>query len=113
MDTFFKISERNSSVGNEVIGGLTTFLAMSYIIAVNPQMLVAAGMPFEAALTATCIGAAIMTIAMGLIANRPVALASGMGINAIEALRGNRAMLRGVGLTAKELEILGVKHAGE
>ena len=45
---------------------------MSYIIAVNPQMLVAAGMPFEAALTATCIGAAIMTIAMGLIANRPV-----------------------------------------
>ena len=85
MDTFFKISERNSSVGNEVIGGLTTFLAMSYIIAVNPQMLVAAGMPFEAALTATCIGAAIMTIAMGLIANRPVALASGMGINAIVA----------------------------
>lgn len=85
MDTFFKISERNSSVGNEVIGGLTTFLAMSYIIAVNPQMLVAAGVPFEAALTATCIGAAIMTIAMGLIANRPVALASGMGINAIVA----------------------------
>ena len=85
MDTFFKISEHNSSVGNEVIGGLTTFLAMSYIIAVNPQMLVAAGMPFEAALTATCIGAAIMTIAMGLIANRPVALASGMGINAIVA----------------------------
>ena len=85
MDTFFKISERNSSIGNEVIGGLTTFLAMSYIIAVNPQMLVAAGMPFEAALTATCIGAAIMTIAMGLIANRPVALASGMGINAIVA----------------------------
>ena len=85
MDTFFKISERNSSVGNEVIGGLTTFLAMSYIIAVNPQMLVAAGMPFEAALTATCIGAAVMTIAMGLIANRPVALASGMGINAIVA----------------------------
>ena len=113
MDTFFKISERNSSIGNEVIGGLTTFLAMSYIIAVNPQMLVAAGMPFEAALTATCIGAAIMTIAMGLIANRPVALASGMGINAIDSLRGNGLKLRGVGLNEKELEILGVKYAGE
>ncbi len=85
VDSFFKISERNSSIGNEIIGGLTTFLAMSYIIAVNPQLLVAAGVPFEAALTATCVGAAIMTIAMGIIANRPVALASGMGINAIVA----------------------------
>ena len=85
MDTFFKISERGSSIGTEVLGGLTTFLAMAYIIAVNPQLLVAAGVPFEAALTATCIGAAVMTLAMGLIANRPVALASGMGINAIVA----------------------------
>ena len=58
---------------------------MAYIIAVNPNMLVVAGVPFDAALTATCFGAAIMTIAMGLIANRPIALASGMGINAIVA----------------------------
>ena len=85
MDKFFKISERGSSVGNEVIGGLTTFLAMAYIIAVNPTFLQAAGIPFNAALTATCFGAAIMTAAMGLIANRPLALASGMGINAIVA----------------------------
>lgn len=85
MDRFFKISERKSTVGNEVIGGLTTFLAMAYIIAVNPTFLSAAGVPFNAALTATCFGAAIMTIAMGLIANRPLALASGMGINAIVA----------------------------
>ena len=85
MDKFFKISERGSTVGNEVIGGLTTFLAMAYIIAVNPTFLQAAGIPFNAALTATCFGAAIMTAAMGLIANRPLALASGMGINAIVA----------------------------
>jgi AGZA family xanthine/uracil permease-like MFS transporter len=85
LDNFFKISERGSSVGTEVIGGLTTFLAMAYIVAVNPAMLEVAGIPFNAALTATCLGAAIMTIAMGLIANRPIALASGMGINAIVA----------------------------
>ncbi|MDO4291110.1 MAG: NCS2 family permease [Eggerthellaceae bacterium] len=85
MDKFFKITERNSSVADEVIGGLTTFLAMAYIIAVNPAMMEVAGIPFNAALTATCLGAAVMTIAMGLIANRPIALASGMGINAIVA----------------------------
>ena len=85
MDKFFKISERNSTIGNEIIGGLTTFLAMAYIIAVNPSLLEAACIPFDAALTATCLGAAVMTVAMGLIANRPIALASGMGINAIVA----------------------------
>ena len=85
LDKFFKISERGSSVSDEIIGGLTTFLAMAYIIAVNPSMMEAAGIPFNAALTATCLGAAIMTIAMGLIAYRPIALASGMGINAIVA----------------------------
>ena len=83
MDSFFKISQRHSSVSNEVVGGVTTFLAMAYIIAVNPSLLVAAGIPFSAALTSTCIGAAVMTILMGLIANRPIALASGMGINAM------------------------------
>jgi AGZA family xanthine/uracil permease-like MFS transporter len=85
LDRFFKISERGSSVQREVVGGLTTFLAMAYIIAVNPQLMVHAGMSFTAALTATCFGAAIMTLAMGLIANRPLALASGMGINSIVA----------------------------
>ena len=85
MEKFFKIRERGSTVGDEIVGGLTTFLAMAYIIAVNPSMMEVAGIPFSAALTATCFGAAIMTIAMGLIANRPIALASGMGINAIVA----------------------------
>ena len=85
MDKFFKISERGSSVSGEVLGGLTTFLAMAYIVAVNPGILEAAGIPFSAGLTATCLGAAIMCAAMGFIANRPIALASGMGINAVVA----------------------------
>lgn len=85
MEQFFKIKQRGSTVSTEILGGLTTFLAMAYIVAVNPSILSAAGIPFDAALTATCIGAAIMTIAMGIIANRPIALASGMGINAVVA----------------------------
>lgn len=85
LDKFFKISARGSTLSTEVVGGLTTFLAMAYIIAVNPTMLSEAGVPFNAALTATCFGAAIMTVAMGLFANRPIALASGMGVNAIVA----------------------------
>jgi AGZA family xanthine/uracil permease-like MFS transporter len=85
MDKFFKYSQRGSSLSTELLGGLTTFLTMAYIIAVNPNILGAAGVPTSAALTATCFGAAIMTIAMGLIANRPLALASGMGINAVVA----------------------------
>lgn len=85
MEQFFKIKERGSSVRTEVVGGLTTFLAMAYIVAVNPAILADAGVPFAAALTATCFSAAVATIAMGLFANRPIALASGMGINAVVA----------------------------
>ena len=87
MDRFFKISERGSDVSTEVLGGITTFLAMAYIIAVNPMVMgpEGAGMPFSAALTATCFGSALMTVCMGLVSNRPIALASGMGINAVVA----------------------------
>lgn len=83
MDEFFKISARGSSVRTEVIAGLTTFLTMAYVVAVNPAILSQAGIPFSAALTATCFGAALMTAIMGLVANRPLALASGMGLNAV------------------------------
>lgn len=85
MDTFFKASERGSSVGQELRAGLTTFLAMAYIIAVNPSLLVGAGIPATAAVTSTCLGAGIMTILMGLCSNRPLACASGMGVNAVVA----------------------------
>jgi adenine/guanine/hypoxanthine permease len=85
MEQFFKLKERGTSVGQEARAGLTTFLAMAYIIAVNPALMVIAGVPANAAVTATCIGAGIMTILMGVFANRPLACASGMGINAIVA----------------------------
>ena len=85
MDSFFKAGERGSSVGQEIRAGLTTFLAMAYIIAVNPSLLTAAGIPAGAAVTSTCIGAGVMTILMGLFANRPLACASGMGVNAVFA----------------------------
>ena len=58
---------------------------MAYIVAVNPMILSAAGMPFQAALTSTCLSAALLTITMGIVANRPIALAPGMGINALVA----------------------------
>lgn len=85
MDQFFKLGERKSSVGTELRAGLTTFLAMAYIIVVNPLILMDGGIPMTAAVTATCIGAGIMTIAMGVFANRPLACASGMGINSVVA----------------------------
>lgn len=85
MEKYFKMGERGSSTGQEVRAGLTTFLAMAYIIAVNPSLLAAAGVPMNAAVTSTCVGAGIMTIFMGLFANRPLACASGMGINAVVA----------------------------
>lgn len=71
MERFFKIQERGSTPGREVVGGLTTFLAMAYIVVVNPAILSEAGVPFQAALTSTCLGAALVTITMGLAANRP------------------------------------------
>jgi AGZA family xanthine/uracil permease-like MFS transporter len=85
MEKFFKFGERGSSAGQELRAGLTTFLAMAYIIAVNPSLLAAAGVPMNAAVTSTCVGAGIMTIFMGLFSNRPLACASGMGINAVVA----------------------------
>jgi AGZA family xanthine/uracil permease-like MFS transporter len=69
----------------EALGGLSTFLTMSYILFVNPAILSAAGMPFEAVAVATALAAAIATAAMGLLTNLPFALASGLGLNAVVA----------------------------
>lgn len=83
MEKFFKIKEKGSTVSREVVGGITTFLAMSYILAVNPGMLGSiAGMNFGGVFTATAVSAAIATLIMAFLANMPVALASGMGLNA-------------------------------
>lgn len=83
MENFFHFSQRGTNVRTELLAGLTTFLTMAYIVFVNPGILSAAGVPFEGAATATALGAALMCVAMGLISNRPLALASGMGLNAV------------------------------
>lgn len=85
LNRFFKIEEKGSSIKNEFIGGMTTFMAMAYIIFVVPGMLGDAGMPKEAAITATIVTTACITLGMGLWANFPVAVAPGMGITAFFA----------------------------
>ncbi len=85
LDRRFRLAERGTSVRTEVLGGLATFLTMSYIVFVNPAILSAAGLPFEAVAVATALAAAGFTAVMGLLTNLPFALASGLGINAIVA----------------------------
>ena len=82
IDRYFRLSESNSSVKQEMLGGLTTFVTMAYIIIVNPQILSQAGIPAEGVLFATCVSAAIASLVMGLYANYPIALAPGMSLNA-------------------------------
>lgn len=89
MDTLaervFKLSERGTDMRTEVIAGITTFMAMAYIIFVNPSILQMAGMPFGPLAVSTCLAAAIATLLMAFLANYPVALASSMGLNAFFA----------------------------
>ncbi|WP_434362398.1 NCS2 family permease [Parasalinivibrio latis] len=85
LERLFKLREHGSSVKNELIGGITTFATMAYIIFVNPNIMSASGMDPGALFVATCIGAAIGTLMMGLFANWPVGLAPGMGLNAFFA----------------------------
>ncbi len=82
MKSFFQLSEHQTSVRRESLAGVTTFLAMAYITVVNPSILSDAGMDFGAVFVATCLAGAIGSIAMGLLANYPIALAPGMGQNA-------------------------------
>lgn len=87
MENYFKLQENGTDVRKEVIGGITTFLTMAYIIAVNANILgdPGVGMPAAAIVTVTCLTAGLTTIFMGLYANLPFALASGMGLNAFFA----------------------------
>ena len=82
MNKFFKLTESNTTVGIELSAGLTTFMAMAYIVFVNPQMMASAGMEQGASFVATCLAAALACFMMGLYANWPVGLAPGMGLNA-------------------------------
>lgn len=79
------LSEKNVNMKKEILAGITTFLTMAYIIAVNPSTLAAAGMDAGALVTATCLAAALGCFIMGFVANLPFALASGMGLNAFFA----------------------------
>ena len=85
LDRFFKLREKNTTVKTEVLAGLTTFIALAYIIFVNPNILSEAGIPKEAAIASTIWIAALSTRVMGVFANYPVALAPGMGLNAFFA----------------------------
>jgi len=78
----FGLAERRTTIRTEVLAGLTTFMTMAYIVAVNPLILSEAGMPIAGVAAATCLAAGIGSILMGLIANVPLALAPGMGLNA-------------------------------
>jgi len=94
-ERWFELSRRGATVGGEIRGGLTTFMVMAYIIFVNPAILSFAGIPplqgqgpsFAATQAATCLVAGAMSIAMGLATNYPLAIASGMGINAVVAFQ--------------------------
>jgi adenine/guanine/hypoxanthine permease len=82
---FFRFHERGTNPRTEVLGGLATFLTMSYIVFVNPAILSAAGVPLEAVIVCTALAAAVTTAAMALATNLPFALAPGLGINAVVA----------------------------
>lgn len=82
LEKLFKLKENNTNVKTEVIGGITTFMTMAYILAVNPQILSASGMDSQAILMATAIASFIGTMAMAFMANYPFALAPGLGLNA-------------------------------
>src|SRR5207245_3264329 len=82
IERFFQLAENQTTVRRELLGGLTTFMTMAYIIVVNPQILAQAGMPADGVLFATCISSAAASLVMGLYANYPIALAPGMSLNA-------------------------------
>lgn len=85
MENYFKLSQHGSNIRTEVIAGLTTFLTMAYIIFVNPEILSSTGMDRNAVFVATCLAAALGSALMGLLANWPIGMAPGMGLNAFFA----------------------------
>ena len=82
LEKLFKLKENHTTVKTEILAGITTFMTMAYILAVNPSVLGATGMDQGAIFTATVLAAVIGTVCMALFANYPFALAPGMGLNA-------------------------------
>ncbi|MGL4524289.1 MAG: NCS2 family permease [Spirochaetia bacterium] len=95
LDKFFRLSENQTTIRKEILSGVTTFMAMAYILAVHPQVMKDAGMPVEAVAVSVALIAAIATIAMGLYSRYPFALAPGMGENFIFTY----ALVLGLGLS--------------
>ena len=85
MEKLFHLKENNTNIKTECIAGVTTFMTMAYILAVNPNILSATGMNPTAVLLATCLASFLGTMCMGLMANLPFALSAGMGLNAFFA----------------------------
>jgi len=117
---FFELEARGTTVAREVRGGIATFLTMAYILVANPGILAAAGVPFESAVAATAAASAIVCLAMGLIANAPIALAPGMGLNAMVAYQiaaatgswqGAMALVVVDGLVVLALVLIGLREA--
>ncbi len=85
MRPYFNLHQRGTNIKTEIIAGITTFLTMGYIIFVNPAILSSAGMDKNALIAVTCLVSAVATIAVGLIAKAPIAMAPGLGLNAFFA----------------------------
>ncbi len=85
MEKFFKLKENGTNVKTEILAGITTFMTMTYILAVNPEILSAGGLDRGAVFVATCLAAIVGTVLMALLANMPFALAPGLGLNALFA----------------------------
>ena len=83
LDNFFKLSENGTDFKTEIAAGITTFLAMAYILGVNPVVLSDGGMPAAGVFFATAVSSAIACFIMGLVAKYPIGLAPGMGLNAL------------------------------
>lgn len=96
MEKLFKLKEHNTTVKTEVMAGITTFLTMAYILAVNPNMLSASGMDSGAVFTATALASALATFIMAFWANYPIALSAGMGLNAYFAYTVCLGQLNGI-----------------
>lgn len=82
IDGYFKISQSGERIRTEIFGDFATFMTMSYIIFVNPDIITPSRMPAEAVMVATCLASAISTLIMGILANYPIDLAPSMGVNA-------------------------------
>src|SRR5918998_2390605 len=106
LDGYFKFAANGTTIARDTMAGLTTFIVMSYIIFVNPQILSFAGiegleeqgLPFDGVLAGTCLVAGVMTIVMGLYTNRAYAIAPGLGLNAVVAF----SLVAGEGLSFAE-----------